>query len=309
MYKRMSAYLFCFLMLLVALSGCGDSDSPTGPGGDQSGGNGPAAPGNVRKTAISATRLELSWEDKSTDELGFIIEQKATGKSAFAVIDTVGPNVTTYVMKATPELPKAAAPATVVRGLDGEFRVVSYNVGGRTPSEPIVVDIGDLWYRIIWVSLNIQGVHVQDPGEENTFDVVENYDFSNNTSCLSTFLSMYDEIFFGAQVTSGTVYFFELEFTPFTDRTWELMSNPVIEAWWDDGDMTDDDFSWSELGRDDFTVRTVPGVQGESHSTVPTSVVTIEFNNDTSYSHQDNTVTIYKGSVVRFEVQHLNEQW
>lgn len=57
---------------------------------------GPAAPGNLTATAVSTTRIDLAWEDRSTDESGFVIERSTNGGLSFSPRDTVGPNVETY---------------------------------------------------------------------------------------------------------------------------------------------------------------------------------------------------------------------
>jgi hypothetical protein len=46
-------------------------------------------------SAISASRIDLTWMDNATNELGFRIERANSG-GAFAEIATVGPNVTSY---------------------------------------------------------------------------------------------------------------------------------------------------------------------------------------------------------------------
>jgi hypothetical protein len=54
----------------------------------------PAAPSNL--TAVdSPTQVNLSWQDNSTNETNFVIERK-TGTGAYAVLATVGANVTSY---------------------------------------------------------------------------------------------------------------------------------------------------------------------------------------------------------------------
>jgi hypothetical protein len=55
----------------------------------------PVAPSDLTATAISATRIDLSWRDNSADELGFRIERSLDG-FAFGEIATVGSNVTTF---------------------------------------------------------------------------------------------------------------------------------------------------------------------------------------------------------------------
>src|SRR5262245_3442483 len=45
---------------------------------------------------VLAVQLTLSWNDASYNEDGFSIERRLGSDSIYAVIDTVGPNVTTY---------------------------------------------------------------------------------------------------------------------------------------------------------------------------------------------------------------------
>ncbi|MEW5766299.1 MAG: Ig-like domain-containing protein [bacterium] len=55
----------------------------------------PSNPGNLNATAISNTRIDLSWQDNSDNETGFSIERKTSGGS-YAEIATVSTGVTTY---------------------------------------------------------------------------------------------------------------------------------------------------------------------------------------------------------------------
>jgi Cellulase (glycosyl hydrolase family 5)/Chitobiase/beta-hexosaminidase C-terminal domain len=55
----------------------------------------PAAPSTLVATAISTTEIDLSWQDNSSNELGFLIERK-TGAGAFAQIASVGIGMTIY---------------------------------------------------------------------------------------------------------------------------------------------------------------------------------------------------------------------
>jgi hypothetical protein len=55
----------------------------------------PAAPINLNATALSATRIDLTWTDNSNNEGGFKIESSPDGRT-FTEIATVGANVTTY---------------------------------------------------------------------------------------------------------------------------------------------------------------------------------------------------------------------
>lgn len=55
----------------------------------------PAAPINLISTAISQTRIDLSWTDSSGNEDGFKIERSPDGRT-FTQVATVGANVTTF---------------------------------------------------------------------------------------------------------------------------------------------------------------------------------------------------------------------
>ena len=76
----------------LALSACG------GGGGSGSGGSRVflLTPTNLNGTAISDTRVDLSWTDNSGNESGFRIERSASGSGSFASIGTVGTDVTTF---------------------------------------------------------------------------------------------------------------------------------------------------------------------------------------------------------------------
>ena len=55
----------------------------------------PAAPTNLVATAISSSQIGLSWTDNANNETGFQIQRSTNGVN-FALIATVGANVTTY---------------------------------------------------------------------------------------------------------------------------------------------------------------------------------------------------------------------
>jgi hypothetical protein len=55
----------------------------------------PAAPTNLLATAISSSQIALSWTDNANNEAGFQIQRSSNGVN-FALIATVGANVTTY---------------------------------------------------------------------------------------------------------------------------------------------------------------------------------------------------------------------
>jgi predicted phage tail protein len=56
----------------------------------------PSPPGNLTATAISSSRINLSWTDNSANETGFKIERAAASSGPFSQIAIVGTNVKTY---------------------------------------------------------------------------------------------------------------------------------------------------------------------------------------------------------------------
>ena len=87
--------------------------SDTGSGS----GTPPAAPTTLAATAMSASQIDLAWDDQSPDELGFEIERSPDG-AAWEMIATTGAGMTDY---ADPGL----APNTLYN-----YRVRSYNGAG-----------------------------------------------------------------------------------------------------------------------------------------------------------------------------------
>ena len=56
----------------------------------------PATPTNLTATAVSSTRINLAWTDKSDNESGFKIERVTDGQSNWTQIATVAANIRTY---------------------------------------------------------------------------------------------------------------------------------------------------------------------------------------------------------------------
>jgi len=75
------------------------------------------APGNLKAVAVTRTRIDLTWQDNSIDELGFRIERKSTG-SAYTEIAVVGANVSFYA-DSVPDTDKVYC-----------YRVRAYNATG-----------------------------------------------------------------------------------------------------------------------------------------------------------------------------------
>ncbi|MEN3336174.1 MAG: hypothetical protein V7641_5539 [Blastocatellia bacterium] len=82
----------------------------------------PAAPSGLTATAMSITRVDLSWVDNSNNEDGFKIERR-TGAGAYVQLQTVGANVTTF------------SDTTATGGTAYTYRVKSFNAtGGESAS-------------------------------------------------------------------------------------------------------------------------------------------------------------------------------
>jgi phosphodiesterase/alkaline phosphatase D-like protein len=81
----------------------------------------PAAPSNLIATAVSASQINLAWQDNSNNELGFHIE-RCTGAqcSNFVQIDSVGANVTSFQST-------GLTASTTYR-----YRVRAFNAGGTS---------------------------------------------------------------------------------------------------------------------------------------------------------------------------------
>lgn len=58
-------------------------------------GTAPNAPTSLAATAVSSSRIDLSWTDNSSDEAGFKIERSGDGNS-YTLIDSVGTDATSY---------------------------------------------------------------------------------------------------------------------------------------------------------------------------------------------------------------------
>ncbi len=94
------------------------------------GGTAPAAPSKLQATAVSATEIDLTWQDNSNNETGFAIDSIING--AFQQIGTVGANVTSArITQLTPQ----TAYTFRVRALNGTTSSAPSNqVTATTPA-------------------------------------------------------------------------------------------------------------------------------------------------------------------------------
>jgi hypothetical protein len=79
-----------------AFSGVGESENSNQATATTDAATTPAAPSDLVATPVSGERIDLTWTDNSTDETGFRIERKTEPSGTFALIATVGANVTKY---------------------------------------------------------------------------------------------------------------------------------------------------------------------------------------------------------------------
>jgi len=79
----------------------------------------PEAPSSLTATTVSASQINLHWQDNSASEIGFIVERHAPA-GLFAQIARVGANVTSYQDTA------------VVRATTYTYRVRAWNANGQS---------------------------------------------------------------------------------------------------------------------------------------------------------------------------------
>ena len=82
--------------------------------------NPPSAPSNLDVVVISNTQIDLSWQDNSSDEAGFVIERKIDEGGVFSIIDSVAADVNTY------------SDITVSERTSYYYRVYAYNDAGNS---------------------------------------------------------------------------------------------------------------------------------------------------------------------------------
>ncbi len=102
----------------------------------------PAAPSGLAATAVSTSRIDLSWTDNAGDETGFAIERKTGASGTYVHAATVGANATAF------------SDALLAAGTTYNYRVQATNAAGNSswsneagattpapPAGPVVVDL------------------------------------------------------------------------------------------------------------------------------------------------------------------------
>ncbi len=85
----------------------------------------PEPPANLSGKALSSSEIELSWEDRSNNELGFIVERKR-GKN-WVEVDVLPPDTESFIDTELSEYTRYT------------YRVLAFNEAGRTSSKEIEV--------------------------------------------------------------------------------------------------------------------------------------------------------------------------
>ncbi len=79
-------------MAVFTVQGC-KKDAPTEAGNNQI----PNPPSDLRAYGITMDRMQLSWTDNSSNEMGFRLERSAAGGTSFQLIASVGPNTVSHI--------------------------------------------------------------------------------------------------------------------------------------------------------------------------------------------------------------------
>src|SRR5256884_3594633 len=100
MRLRHMSFAYSAVLLAFIFSGC-DHKQLTAPSLEAAStagsGSAPAAPSSTNAVAVSDSRIDVSWQDNSSNETGFEVHRSTTGASgSFALLIGVGANVKAY---------------------------------------------------------------------------------------------------------------------------------------------------------------------------------------------------------------------
>ncbi|MFT7554121.1 MAG: hypothetical protein ACI9LO_000433, partial [Planctomycetota bacterium] len=91
-YLRLIPKFILITCISAWLASCGGGDESSGAVPPQQ----PTAPTGLGATATSSSSISLNWTDNSSNETNFVVQRSTTSGSGFAIIATLGVNVTSY---------------------------------------------------------------------------------------------------------------------------------------------------------------------------------------------------------------------
>jgi uncharacterized protein (TIGR02145 family) len=171
-------YIHLFLLSGILLGGCTKTDDGNGNSNFTAV---PLPPIDLVGNAVSATQINLSWTDKSTNEDGFKIQRK-TGTGIFTDIGNVAKDVTNYA-------DNGLSAGTYV------YRVYSYNNVGNSPTYSNEVSVatnltvtdasGNTYPTVtigtqVWMAENLRTTKYRDGS--NIPIVTDNTQWANNSN-------------------------------------------------------------------------------------------------------------------------------
>jgi hypothetical protein len=90
------------------------------------GGAAPEAPKKVAVEEVTATAVQLTWRDRSVNEVSFEVWSREDGGAEWTRQGSVGSNVTSFIAK------------DLLRATTYEFRVEAVNPSGSTAAETVL---------------------------------------------------------------------------------------------------------------------------------------------------------------------------
>jgi titin len=165
-------------------------------------GSAAAAPSNLNATAVSSSRIDLTWTDNSTNEGGFKMERSTDGVS-FAQIAILTPNTTSY---SSTGLNASTTYHFRVRAYEGTNNSAYSNVGTAT-TQPSPAAPSNLTATAV-SSSRINLAWTDNATNEAGFKLERSTDGVNFT--LAAYLSANATSFYVTNLNASTTYYFRL---------------------------------------------------------------------------------------------------
>ncbi len=180
-------------------------------------------PNNLTATAISPTRVALTWNDHSTDETSFHLERSFDGFTGWFEVGAVGPNDTTYTDTAAACNTFYYYRVRAYRSTDNQYSTFSPAATVTTqacqavnaPTDLVAVVVSPASIDLNWTDHSI---------DDTAFRVERSLDGSSNwTQIGSTAASAVT--YSDTAITCGTVYYYRVRAYRGTDNQYSLYSN------------------------------------------------------------------------------------